>query len=378
MPQLELIPTLSKLVRIPSVNPAFASDPELANDECLIASCLENLFQKIGADRVESESVDDNSTKRRNIYAYFKGHKSETLAWDIHMDTVGVTGMSKPFSGLNQDAKVFGRGSVDTKASFALALDLLSRGQRPGPNVLIAATCGEEAGGIGAKYFANYARNKYEIDRLVIAEPTNCTAAFAQKGAIWLQVNIKGSRGHSANPESCSNPIDAMFKIGNALNAERQRLKTQIHYSDFATLECTGVHAGQDSNSIADSCQLKLDRRLVPGESVQQVSERLEALIRESVSADIEFEYLLAVEPLILAEPQESGLIQQVSKLTDSTPTMTRLGTNASFYGKLPARDAMIFGPGSINQAHQADEWVLVSQLEKARGVMASLLEIQI
>ena len=378
MPQLELISTLGQLVQIPSVNPAFASDPESASDESLLASCLEKLFHQIGACSVDSEPVDGNNPQRRNVYAYFQGNTSETLAWDIHMDTVGVAGMSKPFSGRQQDAKVFGRGSVDTKASFALALDLLSRGQRPGPNVLIAATCGEEAGGIGAKFFANYVKDRYSIDRLIIAEPTDCTAAFAQKGAIWLKVSVEGSRGHSANPESCNNPIDALFKIGNALNAERDSLKQVIHYGDHATLECTSVQAGHDNNSIADSCELKLDRRLVPGECVREVGKRLESVIKDAVDAETHFDYQLCVEPLILADPVESGLVKQVSALTNSTPTMTRLGTNAGFYSEMPAKEAIIFGPGSIEQAHQANEWVIVSELEKARQVMASLLEIQL
>src|SRR6056300_1376678 len=130
-----LINGVSELVRIPSVNPLQSDDAALTGERRL-AEHLANKASDLGAE-VELDNVVDD---RPNLIAKFEGERPDTVVIDVHLDTVAVAHMTDdPFDGRVENDRVYGRGSVDTKATFAIVLDALSQlkqeGRRPGPTV---------------------------------------------------------------------------------------------------------------------------------------------------------------------------------------------------------------------------------------------------
>ncbi len=129
------------------------------------------------------------------------------------MDTVGIPStMSNPFSGKIENGRVYGRGSVDTKATMAVVLTLLEAmhesGVRPRPNLLIAGTIDEESQLMGAPAFSQWvSRQGLKIDQLAVAEPTLCGPVYGHKGVARVGLLVKGRSAHASLPEHGENAI---------------------------------------------------------------------------------------------------------------------------------------------------------------------------
>ena len=148
---------LSRLVAIPSVNPDQAGALESIAGEGLLTSELARFFRDFGGEVYLDEVIPGRS----NIYGIWRGRSQCWIAVDIHLDTVGIPStMSNPFSGKIENGRVYGRGSVDTKATLAVVLTLLEAmhesGVRPRPNLLIAGTIDEESQLMGAPAFSQW------------------------------------------------------------------------------------------------------------------------------------------------------------------------------------------------------------------------------
>ena len=146
---------VAELVRIPSVNPLQAGPKSGDDGEREISAHLANRLDDLGADVTVDEVLDG----RANVYARFEGTSDRAVTVDVHMDTVGMEHMTRdPFDGAIADGRVYGRGSVDTKASLAVVMHVLEEmrrdGRRPVPTVNLVGTVSEEIGGLlGADLF---------------------------------------------------------------------------------------------------------------------------------------------------------------------------------------------------------------------------------
>ncbi|MEC8730119.1 MAG: M20/M25/M40 family metallo-hydrolase, partial [Actinomycetota bacterium] len=210
-----LVNGVSELVQIPSVNPLQSHDPALAGERRL-AEHLANRAEDLGAD-VELDNVVDD---RPNLIAKFEGERPDTIVIDVHLDTVAVGHMTDdPFDGRVENDRVYGRGSVDTKATFAIVIDVLSQlrndGRRPGPTVHLVGTVSEEMGGLlGARHLASRLQHDgHHIDRMIIAEPTMCAPVHGHKGGVGLEICVHGHAAHSSRPELGANAIAAAARI---------------------------------------------------------------------------------------------------------------------------------------------------------------------
>jgi len=137
----ELAGRVGDLVRIPSVNPGHAGPVSGEDGERAISAWMADRTDGMGAD-VEVHDVEDG---RCNVYARFEGTSDRTMVVDVHLDTVGVEHMTDdPFDGRIEGDRVYGRGSVDTKATLALVLGVLEEmraaGEKPVPTVNVVGT----------------------------------------------------------------------------------------------------------------------------------------------------------------------------------------------------------------------------------------------
>ncbi len=362
---------LSRLVQIPSVTPDQAGPRAGQSGEAAMAAALAGWFAAFGG-QVEWHEV---LPGRSSVYATWRGATDRWLAVDAHTDTVGVEQMSDPpFDGRIADGRVYGRGAVDTKATLAVVLALLEgmhkAGARPKHNLFIAATVDEETGATGAPGFADWLGERGIVfDELVVAEPTGCTPVHGHKGLVRLEFTVHGQTAHSAQPHLGRNAITAGARVALALEEEHNRLQSlQASALGIPQLTVVMMHGGLGRNVVPDRCTVALDRRLVDGEDPQAVTAQLIALAEAASPLPLTTEVWRQI--VAFYQPADSGLVSRMAAWSGQTPTVAPYGTNAWAYG-LAAKERIVLGPGSIDQAHGAVEWVEIDELAKLAGIYA-------
>lgn len=362
---------LSELVRIPSVSPDLERGDPAAN-EMRLGEHLAEQFSALGAE-VDFELVAPN---RPNVYALFEGREEgATIACDIHTDTVDVRGMTvEPFGGAIRDGRVWGRGAVDTKASFAIVLSLLAGGRRPRSRFVVACTVGEETYGIGAIAHSRWARRRGIVfSELVVAEPTKCCPVRATNGLVRGGLRLLGRGAHTCAPEHGVNAVSAAVNIAAAFSRHHEELlRREATCTGRAQLTVTGMSGGGFSNVVPERCEIFFDRRIVPGEDPDAILAGLRELALRSIDSRIELS-IVEDPPLLVTRavetPEDAPLIRRFVELSGQPAGTEPYGTNAAFYDPDIAKQVVVFGPGSIEQAHKPDEWVEIAELERARGI---------
>jgi len=374
---VEIAERVAELVRIPSVNPLHAGPKSGDAGERDLSDWLANHADSLGGDVV----VDEVEDGRCNVYARFEGASDRAITVDVHLDTVGVEHMSDdPFDGRIEDGRVYGRGSVDTKPTFAVVLQVLeelrNEGRRPVPTVNLIGTVSEEGGGLlGAARYRDWLLDRGQrVEQMVVAEPTMCAPVHGHKGGIGLDVTVHGHAAHSSKPHLGANALSGAARVVIAIDEEQERLAAldAITPVGKGTVSVTELSGGLARNIIPDACALYVGRRTAPGENIDEVRAALCELIENSaapLSTTIESLYGDG-SPGFYQDPSCS-LVTVLAQLADTAPTTADYGSNALRYGEV-ADELVVFGPGSIDQAHQAVEWVDIGQLERSLDIYRS------
>tara|TARA_A100000164_G_C21920677_1_gene780501 strand:+ start:1363 stop:2499 length:1137 start_codon:yes stop_codon:yes gene_type:complete len=374
---VDIAERVAEIVRIPSVNPLHAGPVSGDGAERELTDWLANHTEALGA-QVIVDHVEDN---RSNVYARFEGSSDRAVTIDVHLDTVGVEHMTDdPFDGRIEDGRVYGRGSVDTKATFAVVLQVLEElkaaGKRPIPTVNLVGTVSEEGGGLlGAARYRDWLLERGQrIEQIVVAEPTMCAPVHGHKGGIGLDVTVHGHAAHSSKPHLGANALSGAARVVVAIDDEQERLEALEATTPVGkgTVSVTELAGGLARNIIPDECTLYVGRRTAPGEDIDQVRAALCHLIENSaapLTTTIESLYGDG-SPGFYQDPSCS-LVTVLAQLADTSPTTAEYGSNALKYGEV-ADQLVVFGPGSIDQAHQAVEWVDIGQLNRAVDVYRS------
>lgn len=369
--ETQLATWLTRLVQIPSVAPAQAGPRAGTPGEAAITAAAAHWFTALGGE-VHTEAVLPN---RPNVYGIWRGQSDRWLAVDVHTDTVGVEQMTgDPFSGAVRDGNVNGRGAVDDKATLAVLLAVLEamqqRGETPAANLLIAATVDEEVGATGAPAAAAWLRRQgITVDELIVAEPTLCTPIHGHKGVVRLALTVQGKAAHSSQPYLGHNAIVGAAQVIMGLQEEHDRLQT-LEPSPLGNpmLTVTLVNGGVGINVVPDACTVALDRRVVVGEKAATVAANLQALAQQHAFLPLNVEALLSLDAFY--QPPTSSLIGNLVAWSGAAPQLAPYGTNAWAYQDV-AQQCVVFGPGSIDQAHGAEEWVSLDELAKAAAIYA-------
>ena len=374
---MDIAERVAEIVRIPSVNPLHAGPVSGDGAERELTDWLANHTEALGA-QVIVDHVEDN---RSNVYARFEGSSDRAVTIDVHLDTVGVEHMTDdPFDGRIEDGRVYGRGSVDTKATFAVVLQVLEElraaGKRPIPTVNLVGTVSEEGGGLlGAARYRDWLLERGQrIEQIVVAEPTMCAPVHGHKGGIGLDVTVHGHAAHSSKPHLGANALSGAARVVVAIDDEQERLAALEATTPVGkgTVSVTELAGGLARNIIPDECTLYVGRRTAPGEDIAQVRAALCHLIENSaapLTTTIESLYGDG-SPGFYQDPSCS-LVTVLAQLADTSPTTAEYGSNALKYGEV-ADQLVVFGPGSIDQAHQAVEWVDIGQLNRAVDIYRS------
>ena len=362
---------LSRLVQIPSVSPDQAGPRCGQPGEARLAAAVAGWFAALGGE-VHTEDV---LPHRPNVYGVWRGESDRWLAVDVHLDTVSVEGMTgDPFDGRIAQGRVYGRGAVDTKASLAIMLALLEAMQasnrRPAANLLIAATVDEEVGATGAPAAAGWmSRQGLMVDELVVAEATSLAPIYGHKGVVRIEFQIQGKAAHSSQPHRGQNAVMAGAQLALALQAEYERLQARPPAGlGLPALTVTILQGGTGINVVPDACRLALDRRVVDGERAAAVVAQLGDLAQAACPLPLTMTVQKEIDAFY--QPVDASFVRQLNEWTGQPPQTAPYGTNAWAYAGV-ARQRVVFGPGAIDQAHAAEEWVEIAAMEQAAAIYA-------
>ncbi len=378
-PATRRIELLGELVGINSVNPGQAGERSGPGGERALAERVAERAEAIGG----VAELDEVEPDRPNVYARFPGRSDRVVAIDVHLDTVGVEHMEgDPFDGRVADGRVYGRGSVDTKATLAILLTLLedvAAGDLTlDPTVLLVGTIGEEMGGLlGAHGFNEFmSASTDRLDAIVVAEPTLCAPVHGHKGGLGMEICVHGHAAHSSKPHLGANAITGAARIIAALDDEHRALTEAEPATAMGngTLSVTEIAGGRARNIIPDECHVYAGRRTAPGEDPDVIFEALSAVVRRAAEPlDVTIELANGRSSAAFYRDPDSPLIQRLAAIAESDPELATYGSNALVYGDL-ADDLVVFGPGSIDQAHQAVEWIAIDELDRADRVYRAWL----
>jgi succinyl-diaminopimelate desuccinylase len=366
-PALEQL--LRGLVRIPSVNP----------NEAELAAHVADLLERTTAATVH---VVETFPGRPSVAAVLGSGSGTSLVLNGHLDTVPVDDPGRwtvdPFGGEVRGGALYGRGACDMKAGLAVQIAVaqaLSSEHLKGRLVLHFAV-GEECAEPGT---ASLLEAGFGGDLGITCEPTDLQVGIATRGLVHVRVRLVGRSGHASRPSSCANPLAALASVLTEVAAYEASLSS-LEHPLLPPPSCTPtmVRAGVKENSVPDECELVLDRRLLPGESLGEAVATLEARLRRVVPADIHLELSQVTrgfEPSEIAaqSPFAARLANAVTEL-DGHPCALVGMPYASDVSALILEggiEAVTFGPGSAAFTHCADERVPLAQVQQAAQAIA-------
>ena len=301
--------TLIDMVRIDSSNPSLS--PE-GNGEAAVGAYVAQSMRAMGLEVI----VDELAPGRVNVVGVLPGRGGgKTLLLNAHLDTVGFEGMTiDPLGAEIRDGRLYGRGSQDMKASMAAmmaaAKALVDAGITLAGDLLITGVADEEHASMGMEALVK----KYRADAAIVTEPTDMQLCRAHRGFIWFDVETVGRAAHGSR---FKDGIDANMMMGRFLSRLEGLSQDLIHRAPHELAGPPSLHAamikgGQEISIYSAHCLLQIERRTVPGETVEQATAELQALIDELTSEDPNFK--ATVRPTFYRSPFEvdsaAGIVQ--------------------------------------------------------------------
>jgi acetylornithine deacetylase len=370
---------LRDLIACPSVNPASAAGDEAWRGEGRLLDLLERLLHSWGA-RVRRQRV---LPGRENLIATFPGlDGSRSLLLEAHADTVGVD-EARLLRPRLAHGRLYGRGACDTKGPMAAMLfgirEVLDQDGRLPVRVHFVATCDEECGARGARHLV---ASGFRADAGVVAEPTGLSIVTAHKGAVRFRVVAKGRAAHSSTPERGVNAIRLMAGFVTAVETSlSQRLAACRHpLLGSPTVSVGTIRGGNQVNVVPECCEVEMDRRLVPGETAAMALKQLRQVLAQVHPAGSRGSFTIETtqEYPPLEAPRTGAMARRAAEACRRVLGRTRFdavpyATNAGLFAGAGI-PCVVLGPGSIHQAHTAEEYIGVVEFRAAIRVYAEII----
>lgn len=343
---------------------------------------------------VASERVTDEDGEKANLIATIGPRDVPGYILSGHTDVVPVVGQpwsGDPFTARVMDGRVYGRGACDMKGYLACVLAMV-------PEMLAAPLArplhilfsyDEEVGCLGVRTaLQDVAAWPTRPLGCFVGEPTSSNVIVGHKAKRSYRAVAKGTTAHSSLAPSAVNAVSYAARlishIGEmAAEFERSGARDDLYDVPFTTPHVGAVHGGDVVNVVPDRCEFVFEVRAIGADDPDAVIERIQAYAREVLEpemrsrapgAGFEFELMSAIDGLDTAP--EHDLIALTKRLAGRNGhAKVAYGTEAGFFGNIAGIPAVVIGPGSIDQAHKADEWVAVSELTNCIVFLAGLIE---
>ena len=383
---------LAELIALPSVNPALvpsdkagprgragSHEPQVVAPHPFAGERPVAEFCAAIAARAGLEvELQDVLPGRSNLIARLlpRNKIRQTILLAPHLDTVGADGTK--FIPQRKNGRLYGRGACDTKGSVAAMLsalcELANAKSRPlETEIVFAGLIDEEHEQAGSR---SLVKNKFKAHLAIVGEPTKLQVVTAHKGSLWLELETRGKAAHGATPQFGKNAIHEMARIVDLLETDYavQLRKRKHPLLGTATVNVGTISGGVQPNIVPDRCKITVDRRTLPGETDAGVQREIAAFLRaRKLSTKISSSKLAPALPLE-TNPKLPLVRQFLRSVRQSKPMGVDFFCDAAVLsaGGIPS---VVFGPGDVAQAHTADEWISLAELERGKDLILKFLK---
>ena len=344
----------------------------------------------LAAHGVTADLVHSEDRSKANLFATIGADEDGGIVLSGHTDVVPVDGQTwtnDPFTVVERDGKLFGRGTSDMKSFCAVALALVPQfvACQPKTPIHLAFSYDEEVGCLGVHGLIDYLREKGRRPRaLIVGEPTEMKVVNSHKTSIGLRGWLTGVAGHSSQTQNGVNAVMWAGELIGWLNEKAAELRAlppnERFEPPYSTLSVNTIDGGTATNIIPGACNFYWDMRLLPEVDAEALIGEIEAFVDGSIrphlaagGGAVEIERV-AVVPALL--PEDGSPAETLAMaLTESNETFAvSYGTEAGIFQDFGI-PTVVCGPGSIQQAHRPDEFIAVSEVEACETFLRRLIE---
>ena len=368
---------LQRLVAEPSVS---SVSPEWDQPNVRVVDLLQEWLEALGF-RTEKLAIPGCPGKFNLVATLGRGPGGLVLSG--HTDTVPCDASrwhSDPFELTERDGRLHGLGSCDMKGFFALVLEAvreLEEKQLRHP-LIVLATADEESTMCGARTLVEAQRRLGR--HAVIGEPTGLRPVRMHKGIAMEAIRVTGRAGHSSDPALGRNALEGMYKVLGEILAWRRELQQRHRNPLFEvavpTVNLGHIHGGDNPNRICGRCELHIDIRPLPGMELDTLRQELEQRLRSVLDGsglELERFPLFAGIPA-METPATAEIVRAAESLTGHPAQAVAYATEGPLLNAL-GMETVILGPGSIEQAHQPDEFLSLDQIDPGLRIIRELVK---
>lgn len=373
-----------ELVRIPS-------HKDVPDREREVALFIESYARNELGLETELITVEGN---RPNVMVRLPGSGGgKKLLFNGHTDTVPPYRMTiDPFGAEIRDGFIWGRGANDMKGAIAAMLvamgDLKRRNLRLRGDVVFSGVIGEEERSEGTEYLV---KSGFTADGAIVGEPSGDAYAIGHRGLEWLAIDIEGVAAHGGMPHLGVNAISkAAALITEIEHSLLPKLADRVHPTMGRSVMNLGkITGGTQPSSVADHCRIEIDRRYIPGESVETVLSEYQEILDRLSERDPAFKAAISRMPnnmLTLDHvyldtaadaPIVTCLVGAMERVLGRAPTLTtdRGWTDAALLSHFAKIPTVVAGPGRIKYSHTEDERIPIADLYDMVAVYRDVAE---
>jgi succinyl-diaminopimelate desuccinylase len=378
---LSAVDLTRELVRIPSENPT--------GTEADIAAWVRDWLAGLPGVTVKLIEVKPG---RPNVIARLAGSSDEPpLAFVAHMDTVpfGSGWQRNPCGADIVDGKLFGRGACDMKSGLAVAMIALAQaagvGHAPRRTVMLCATMDEEGPlMMGVNNLVD--TGVLDANTLVLAtEPSDLKVVVAHKGLVWIEVEAHGKLAHAGNPQVGVDAIRAAAEFIVEMKRAVDMLPHRHPLLGRTEITFSGISGGIKTNVVPDHARLEMDIRVPPPMTIEDVHSLVSLSCRAAQTrvpgCRLAFRQINNNRPPVEADAESAftrALLESASEVIGAraeTAVFPAYTDASVVQARTANRNCLVFGPGSLAQAHTVDEFVPIKQVELAASILGNLVQ---
>jgi acetylornithine deacetylase len=368
------IKLLRELVAVNSVNPTLVRG---APGEREIADLIAAEMRRGGLD----VSIETVTHGRPNVVGVLEGRSAgRSLMLCGHTDTVGVTGMIDPFTPIERDGRLYGRGSQDMKGGVAAMINaattIAAGGGLASGRLVVACVVDEEHSSIGADALVK----SWRADAAVVTEPTDLEIAVGHKGFAWVDITVEGKAAHGSRPADGQDAILRLGRVLSRLEMLDRALQARPPHPLVGTgsLHASTIEGGRELSSYPDRATLQMERRTLPTEAesvaLHEVQQILDALAQEDATFKATATAMFSRPAYEIAPDHD--LPQVLADAVTVAGGRTRT-TGASFWTDAAVLGhagipSVLFGPGGAG-LHSTEEYVNVTDVILCRDALVEL-----
>ena len=319
--------------------------------------------------------IDSWDGARANITARVtSAGRRGALLFACHLDVVGAGEASwkyPPFAATESDGKIYGRGSADMKGGIAAAVtaigQIVDSGMKLQGDIILFGAAGEETDSCGTKRFVRNFGGTAKLTGVIIPEPTDFEIITAHRGMLWLKVTTKGKAAHSSAPHLGVNAISSMKSFLDKL--ENYEIAFEPHkLLGECSMSINTISGGKEINVVPDKCSITIDIRTLPAQNHQAIIADFEKIFAKLKRKNSQFDAQVSIvrEVGALETDCRCDFVRDFCSAVGISETRAvGFTTDGPYFASLGV-PVVIFGPGNPELAHKPDEYIDISDVEKA------------